>query len=189
MKEKINNLIKFGFYGFLILGIGLCLIQLVCDFISLKLFIRSLATYLILFGFFFFFKYLKNKRDVLRLLPLVLILIFVVFNIRYFYKIDMCILVVPSNYHGKVTLIINDSSSGNKIKPLDGVVLFETNNEGEFRTNSNFDIAFNRIAVAERVNGVISTKHQLQFVNKELKMHDKLSSKSYKIISGKVEKK
>lgn len=156
------------FYLVIIVGITVGIGLYINNFITPKVFIRCLLVYS---GSFIIYALIGRIRGLNKVWPeLVLILLLLpvtLFYVKYFYKVDLCVLVVPGDYTGSVILEMNDERSGNFVKPLDGVVVFETNSNGEFKTSSSFDIDFNRIIVTEKFEGIISKNSDLRLVNKD----------------------
>lgn len=172
MKEK-TKIINAVFYVLILTGFTINIVEYFLHYISEHVLLRATIIYFLCLCLFFLINIFSNKVAIwLKIIPIIIIIIiittFSIIYIKYLYTIDVAIIVIPQNYRGEIRLNINDKSSNNKTKPLDGVVLLRTDNKGNFITCSNLSLNFTNIMLAEGLKGKISTNRKLKLINKRI---------------------
>lgn len=174
-------------WALLLTGALLTLAQFVMGYISAGLFFRFNLIFLIFFTGNFFIRSFKNiYSKIMQLLSILLLLLSIYFNIGYFHKIDLFLIVVPENYQGKINVKINNQETTNEIKPKDRILRIELENNGSFSTKSNFKVEFNSVIVVKN-DATTDKATQLTLSNKKIESIEDAAGKWYLLFTANVE--
>ncbi|GEM_PF-5222549 len=180
MIKVIKMAIKKIVFSLLTLGAIIVLWLYLGNYITLSLLLRALGIYMILLvGYVLSTLYIK--KALLEWVFLALLMVTNIFYVRFFYVADLCILLVPEDFTGNISIIMNVDSSKNEIRPLNGVVTFELLNNPSIQTRSNFDVKFTSITIAKGSKDTLVPQRGFQFINGR-----SIVSKGTHIITGSI---
>ncbi|MGX5689538.1 hypothetical protein [Arcticibacter tournemirensis] len=167
-------------FSLLALGAIIVLWLYLGNYITLSLLLRALSIYMILLvGYVLSTLYIK--KALLKWVFIALLMVANIFYVRFFYVADLCILLVPEDFTGNISITMKVDSSKNEIRPLNGVVTFELLNNPRIQTRSNFDVKFTSITIAKGSKDTLVPQRGFQFINGR-----SIVSKGTHIITGSI---